>query len=115
MSGINVNPGGTTPPGTVPPGTTPPKTTPSAPAAPKVDPVIAEKESLFQSIYVKLWGEPATEAYLKAAANSGENTWEFTARERAKPEWADTKAYKDQAQSIADLLTQLGLGRGRRG
>lgn len=83
----------------------------SAPAAPKVDPVVAQKESLFQSIYVSLWGEPATEAYLKSAAQSGMNTFEFQAHEMSKPAFADTKTYQGKAQSVADLLSSLGVGR----
>jgi len=77
---------------------------------PAVDPVVAQKMNLFQSIYMGLWGEPATEAYLKAAANSGLNTWEFAAAERAKPAWADTDAYKSKADELATMLANLGVG-----
>jgi len=77
---------------------------------PAIDPVVAQKMNLFQSIYMGLWGEPATEAYLKSAANSGLNTWEFAAAERAKPAWADTDAYKKKAEDLATMLANLGVG-----
>lgn len=77
---------------------------------PKVDPVVAQKMNLFNQIYMQLWGEPATEAYLKAAANSGMNTWEFARAEREKPAWADTDAYKKKADDLATMLANLGVG-----
>lgn len=81
----------------------------SAPAAPPVDPIVARRESMFQQLYMQLWGEPATEAYIKSAANSGLNSWEFAAREKAKPEWSQTEAYKKQAQSLADMIRGWGI------
>ena len=77
---------------------------------PKVDPVVAQKMNLFQSIYIGLWGEPATEAYLKSAVNSGVNTWEFAAAEREKPAWATTDVYKNKAEELATMLANLGVG-----
>ena len=85
-------------------------TSSSAPAEPKIDPVVAQKMNLFQSIYIGLWGEPATESYLKSAVNSGVNTWEFAAAEREKPAWATTDVYKNKAEELATMLANLGVG-----
>ena len=75
-----------------------------------MDPVVARRMAMFSSIYQQLWGEPATEAYLKSAANSGMNSWEFAAAERAKPAWADTDVYKKKSEELATLLANLGVG-----
>ena len=81
----------------------------SAPSAPPVDPVIARKMADFQAIYIQLWGEPATEAYLKSLANKGLNRWEFEELERNKPAFRRTETYRDQGSSLAELLAQLGV------
>jgi hypothetical protein len=75
----------------------------------KSDAVKRQKEQMFSSIYAQLWGEPATESYLQAAVNAGLNSFEFAAREKAKPEWADTKVYQDQARQFADMFKTLGV------
>jgi hypothetical protein len=75
-----------------------------------VDPIVAQKMSLFRSIYMQLWGEPATEAYLKSAAASGMNTWEFARAERNKPAWADTDVYKKKTEDLATMIANLGVG-----
>ena len=72
----------------------------------KQDAVAREKAAAFAQAYMELWGEPATEAYLMKAVNAGLNTWEFAAQERAKPEWANTPAYKQTAGSLAGALGQ---------
>lgn len=79
-------------------------------SAPPSDPVEEQKKSLFRQIYIQLWGEPPTEAYVKAAANSGLNTWEFAELERNKPAFSQTETYKKKAQSLADLLLSMGVG-----
>lgn len=81
----------------------------SGSSAPKVDPIVQRRMAMFQTVYTQLWGEPATEAYLKAAANSGMNSWEFARQERNKPAWADTGAYKKKTEELATLLANLGL------
>lgn len=75
----------------------------------KSDPVKARKLAEFQSVYSSLWGEPATEEYLKAAVQAGLNRWEFEDRERHKPAFIKTNTYRDQASSLEDLLAQLGV------
>ncbi len=62
---------------------------------------------MFQSIYSALWGEPATEAYLKQFHDL--NSYEFALQERQKPAWLQTKAFKDQFAGGASLLKQLGI------
>jgi len=101
--------GGGTSGGSTSGGSTSGGSTTSAPAEPKVDPVVQQKMSAFASIYMQLWGEPATEAYLKSAANSGMNTWEFAAAEREKPAWATTDVYQKKAADLATLLANLGV------
>jgi hypothetical protein len=82
---------------------------PAAPADPfKTDPVKARKLSEFQSVYTQLWGEPATEEYLKNAINQGANRWEFAEHERKKPAFRKTKTYRDDASARAELLHNLG-------
>jgi hypothetical protein len=81
----------------------------SAPAAPKVDPVEAAKASAFQSIYQALWGEPATQEYLKAAVHAGLNVWEFQERERHKPAFRKTQTYRNEAEAWAKMLHGLGV------
>jgi len=91
----------------------------SAPAAPpmdiyvsdefKQDAVKRQKMQSFAGIYQQLWGEPATEAYLAQAVNAGLNTWEFAEQEKSKPAFSKTETYKKQAQSLADLLSNLGV------
>jgi hypothetical protein len=71
--------------------------------------VKARKLSEFGSVYSSLWGEPATEEYLKAAVGNGLNRWEFEARERSKPAFRKTKTYRDQASSIAETLNGMGF------
>lgn len=78
-------------------------------SAPKVDPVIAQKASQFQSIYQQIWGEPAPTDYLMAAAKQGLNTWEFAFQERSKPAYIGSKGYKDQVDQWASLLHQMGV------
>jgi hypothetical protein len=73
------------------------------------DRVKAQKFSMFQSEYAQLWGEPATEDYIKAAVNAGLNKWEFASRERQKPAFRHTETYRDKASALAELLHQLGL------
>jgi hypothetical protein len=81
----------------------------SAPADPfTVDPVKRQKLSMFQSVYTSLWGEPATEDYLKAAVNAGFNQHEFEMRERRKPAFVKTEAFRDQASSLAEIALQVG-------
>jgi len=81
----------------------------SAPADPfHTDPVKARKLSEFQSVYTSLWGEPATEEYLKHAILAGANRWEFEDHERKKPAFRKTKTYRDQGSSLAGLVEQLG-------
>ena len=91
----------------------------SAPAAPpmdiyvsdefKQDAVKRQKMQSFAQLYQQLWGEPATEAYLAQAVNAGLNTWEFAEQEKSKPAFSKTETYKKQAQSLADLLSNLGV------
>lgn len=81
---------------------------PSAPSAPAVDPITAQRMNMFQQIYMQLWGEPAPEAYLKSAANGGLNSYEFALQERSKPAWTQTKAFKDAFTSKASLVVQMG-------
>lgn len=69
----------------------------------------------FQSIYTSLWGEPATEAYLKKAANAGLNRWEFEEIEMNKPAFRKTKTYKDKYSSFDDLVATVGAGLGADG
>ena len=88
----------------------PPTSAPSAPSEPAVDPVVAQKMNLFRQVYISLWGEPPTEAYIKSAANSGMNSWEFARQERNKPAWADTDVYKKKADELATMLANLGVG-----
>lgn len=78
----------------------------SAPA-PKIDPRIAQLESLFRSAYTQLWGEPPTEDYVKKAAHSGMNVTEFIHQERMKVAFQDTKPYKDEAKGIFAQLRQM--------
>jgi Plant Basic Secretory Protein. len=75
----------------------------------KQDAVKRTKEQMFAQVYEQLWGEPATEAYLMKAVNEGLNSFEFAARERQKPEFADTKTYQDQARGLRDVFSQLGV------
>ena len=96
------------PPGQGTPGTpgtpgspgTPSSSSSSGSSAPAVDPVVAQKESLFRSIYISLWGEPPTEAYLKAAATGGLNAFEFEEHERHKPAFQKTETYAKEADSF---------------
>jgi hypothetical protein len=74
-----------------------------------VDPVVAQKKSAFGTIYMQLWGEPATDAYLTAAAKSGMNIWEFALRERSKPAYFTTKHGKDQIFSWVEKMANAGL------
>lgn len=80
----------------------------SGSSAPAVDPVVARKVALFQSIYMSLWGEPATENYLKGFKDM--NSYEFALNERMKPAWLQTKAFKDQFANGSDLFKQIGIG-----
>ena len=84
-------------------------TTSSGPSAPPVDPIIARRESMYQQVYSAIWGEPATEDYLKQAANEGLNIWEFAYRERTKPAFFGSKTYKDKADQWVSLLKQMGV------
>jgi hypothetical protein len=72
------------------------------------DKVKAQKFSMFQSVYTALWGEPATEDYLKAAVNAGLNQHEFNMRERRKPAFVKTEAYRNQASELAEIVNQVG-------
>jgi hydroxypyruvate isomerase len=64
---------------------------------------------MFQSVYTQLWGEPATEAYLKAAAKAGLNVTEFAWRERHKPEFVQSESFRNKASSLADMLHSMGV------
>jgi hypothetical protein len=86
----------------------------SGSSAPAPDPffsnkIKAQKFSTFQSTYMSLWGEPATEDYLKNAVNQGMNVWEFAAQERHKPAYRQTKTYRDRGSDLAELLHGLGI------
>jgi hypothetical protein len=81
----------------------------SGSSAPAVDPVEAAKASAFQSIYQALWGEPATQEYLKAAVHAGLNVWEFQERERHKPAFRKTQTYRTEADQWAKMLHGLGV------
>jgi hypothetical protein len=81
----------------------------SGSSAPAVDPVEAAKASAFQSVYQSLWGEPATQEYLKAAVHAGLNVWEFQERERHKPAFRKTQTYRNEAESWAKMLHGLGV------
>lgn len=101
-------PKGDPPPTTESPGGTTGDTTSSS-SEPAVDPVIAQKMSLFRSSYIALWGEPPTEAYLKSAATSGLNLAEFTLQEKLKPAYLTTKSFRDGFGSRRDMLAQAGV------
>jgi len=73
------------------------------------DKVKAQKYAMFQGVYNSLWGEPATEDYLKKVVNAGLNRWEFEEGERQKPAFRRTETYRDQGSSLAELLGQLGV------
>lgn len=79
----------------------------SGSSAPAVDPIVAQKEALFRSIYIDLWGEPPTVDYLKAAANSGMNSYEFEQHERMKPAFQNTPTYAKEADSLIQGYTFL--------
>jgi hypothetical protein len=74
-----------------------------------VDPVVAQKKQAFATIYMQLWGEPATDGYLTAAAKSGMNIWEFALRERQKPAYFTTKSGKDAVFGWVEKMAQAGL------
>lgn len=113
---------GNNPPATQNPPTTQTTTTTSSsssstPSAPPVDPVVAEKESLFKSIYLSLWGEPPTQDYIMAAAKSGMNSYEFEQHERAKPAFAQTPTYAKEVDALVgsyDFLQVFKRGGGGR-
>lgn len=63
----------------------------------------------FSTIYMQLWGEPATEDYLRQAAQSGMNIWEFALRERSKPAYFTTKSGKDSIFSWVEKMASAGL------
>ena len=66
--------------------------------------------SQFQSVYQQLWGETATEAYIKSAINKGLNVWEFADKERHKPAWfRRSEAARDKSSSLAKMLHDLGV------
>lgn len=99
------------PPGN-PPSTDPPSKTSGdsgGSSAPAVDPIQARREAMFQQVYMQLWGEPATEAYIKQAANGGLNSYEFALQEKSKPAWIQTKAFKDAYDGVAGMLSRLGI------
>jgi hypothetical protein len=81
----------------------------SGSSEPAVDPIVARREAMFQSIYMSLWGEPATEGYIKSIAKGGLNSYEFSLMERSKPAWQQTKAFKDAFAARAGVLKQIGL------
>lgn len=72
------------------------------------DPITARRIGMYQSVYQSIWGEPATEAYLKTAANQGLNVWEFAFQERSKPAYFSSKTYDDKADYWVGVLKQLG-------
>jgi hypothetical protein len=78
-------------------------------AEPKVDPIEARKLAEFQSVYSQLWGEPATEAYLKNLISKGFNRWEMEDYERNKPAFMKTETYRDEATSLAEMLAGMGV------
>lgn len=63
----------------------------------------------FQAVYTQLWGEPATEAYLKNLINKGFNRWEMEDFERSKPAFARTETYREEASNLAELLGNMGV------
>lgn len=67
-----------------------------------------QRMAMLQSVYSQIWGEPATEAYLRKAVNQGLNIWEFAFRERQKPAYFGSKPYKDKADEYASLIHSMG-------
>jgi len=74
-----------------------------------MDPVEAAKMSDFGSIYKELWGEPATEEYLRAAVKKGWNIWEFEDHERHKPAFLKTDTARTEAEGYFEFLRNAGI------
>lgn len=72
---------------------------------PPPDPYAPVIRSFF-SAYFKLWGTLPPPGYVEKAARSM-NLYEFIARERKKPAFRETKAYKTDAAKFAALRDQL--------
>lgn len=66
-------------------------------------------QSLY-SLYTGLWGSPPSSKWLAKAIESGDNIWEIENRERTKPAWQHTQAYRDELSQYAfQVAKSLGL------
>lgn len=66
-------------------------------------------QSLY-SLYTGLWGAPPSSKWLAKAIESGDNIWEIENRERTKPAWQHTQAYRDELSQYAfQVAKSLGL------
>jgi len=81
----------------------------SGSSAPAIDPIVAKRMALFSSIYLSIWGEPATDAYLRSAANRGWNSYEFAVNERSKPAYLMSRNFEESFDSRGSFLANLGV------
>lgn len=66
-------------------------------------------QSLY-TLYTGLWGSPPSSKWLTKAIESGDNIWEIENRERTKPAWQHTQAYRDELSQYAfEVAKSLGL------